>query len=300
MNHMITKNKRSLKRVYRVKSRGRSHVKTRSRGRSRVHVSKRLMRGGLGPHDGVNIDITDRFSFVNQNHIDELALFTFGTPLQRAAWTRLLETCLRKNVPVYILTAGNRVGIIRTLQLLNMDHYFTEVLGTLATTGSQNELRVLSNPQNRTNQHNFQGMSRYNVISQIISELSQSDSSAKTTGCFLDDDTRNEHESSLAPSVEFLHTKSEPNTRPDDYNEATLRSNPFYQFRMRYVCKRDTINFTPISLIEDVTTKVDNGTYNLVFVDFDETFQISDSAFPLQNRQRLEMFRNANLEIRVA
>ena len=41
---MITKKKRSLKRLYRVKSRGRSHVKSRGRrGGGRKHT----MRGGL-------------------------------------------------------------------------------------------------------------------------------------------------------------------------------------------------------------------------------------------------------------
>lgn len=291
---MITKKKRSLKRLYRVKSRGRGRVKSRGRGRGRFR--KHTMRGGLGPHDGVNINITDRFSFVNPTHVDDLALFTFGTPSQRAAWSRLLEKCLEKNVPVYILTAGNRVGIIRTLQLLNMDHYFTEVLGTLFPLIS-NTNSVLSNPQNRTNQHNFQGRSKYEVITEIIRELSPSNPSAKT-GCLLDDDLTNQTNSDRAPSVEFLHTKSKPATRPSDYNEATLKSNPFYQLRIK-IRNSDTINFTPISLIEEVTTKVDNGTYNIVFVDFDETFQVSDCALPLQNLQRLNMFREFNLEIQV-
>jgi hypothetical protein len=54
MNRMITKKKRSLKRLYRVKSRGRSHVKSRGRGRGRGRgrFRKRTMRGGLGPMMG--------------------------------------------------------------------------------------------------------------------------------------------------------------------------------------------------------------------------------------------------------
>jgi len=52
MNRMITKKKRSLKRVYRVKSRGRSHVKSRGRGRGRGRFRKHTMRGGLGRRDG--------------------------------------------------------------------------------------------------------------------------------------------------------------------------------------------------------------------------------------------------------
>ena len=290
---MITKKKRSLKRVYRVKSRGRSHVKSRGRGRGRFR--KHTMRGGLGPHDGANIKITDRYSFANPQHIEELALFTFGTPLQRAAWTRLLDTCLVKNVSVYILTAGNRVGIIRTLQLLNMDHYFEEVLGTLLPS---NPMTRLSNPDNTTGEHNFQGMSKYYVINEIIRELSLSDPSVKT-GCLLDDDRSNQANSSMAPTIEFLHTDS-PSTRPSDYNEARLMSNVFYNLRITMRGKpNDVINFTPISMIEGVTTNVDNGTYNIVFIDFDETFHLYDAAFPLQNPQRLIMFSNIGYAITV-
>lgn len=287
---MITKKKRSLKRLYRVKSSGRGRVKSRGRGRGRFR--KHTMRGGLGPHDGVNIKITDRFSFANPQHIDELALFTFGTPSQRAAWTRLLEKCLEKTVPVYILTAGNRVGIIRTLQLLNMDHYFTEVLGTFLP---ENRMTELMNP--RTKSRDFQGMSKYYVIYEIIRELSISDPSVKT-GCLLDDDLSNQANSGMAPKVEFLHTKSSEN--PSDYDEARLRSNVFYNLRITMRGKPNKVfNFTPISLIDQVTTNVDNGTYNIVFIDFDETFQLYDAALPLQNPQRLANFSSVDRTITV-
>ena len=284
---MITKKKRSLKRLYRVKSRGRGRVKSRGRGRGRFR--KHTMRGGLGPHDGANIKITDRFSFANPQHIDELALFTFGTPSQRAAWTRLLEKCLENNVPVYILTAGNRVGIIRTLQLLNMDHYFTEVLGTFLP---ENRMTELMNP--RTKSRDFQGMSKYYVINEIIRELSLSD----PRGCLLDDDLSNQANSSMAPKVEFLHTKSSEN--PSDYNEVSLMSNVFYKLRIDMRGKPNKVfNFTPISLIDRVTTNVDNETYNIVFIDFDETFQLYDAALPLHNRDRLANFSSVDRTITV-
>jgi hypothetical protein len=217
-----------------------------------------------------------------------LALFTFGTPLQRAAWTRLLDKCLEKNVPVYILTAGNRVGIIRTLQLLNMDHYFKEVLGTLLP---DKQVTYLMNPP--TKSHNFQGMSKYYVINKIISELSLSD----PRGCLLDDDLSNQVNSSMAPKIEFLHTDS-PSTRPSDYNEARLMSNVFYNLRitMRRILN-NVINFTPISLIDRVTTNVDDRTYNIVFIDFDKTFQLYDAALPLQNPQRLANFSSVDRTI---
>lgn len=306
MNRMITKKKRSLKRVYRVKSRGRSHVKSRGRGRGRGRFRKHTMRGGLGRRDGANIKITDRFSFANARHIDELALFTFGTPSQRDAWTRLLDKCLEKNVPVYILTAGNRVGIIRTLQLLNMDHYFREVLGTYkpeklesnATPAEikDNELTQLINPKSTVpGDHDFHGMSKYEVISTIIEELSPGNPSAKI-GCLLDDDESNQSNSIMAPTVKFLHTK--PREIPKDYKYKEVKSNVFYKLRRTMRGKENTIvNITPIRLIDEVTNNVDTGTYNIVFIDFDETFYLYDSAFPLHNVKRLDDFSSVDRTI---
>ena len=60
------------------------------------------------------------------------------------------------------------------------------------------------------------------------------------------------------------------------------------------------MNFTPIDLINSVYSKVDNDTYNVVFIDFDETFELWDSAMPLQNIQRLGQFRDIQREITVA
>jgi len=293
MNRRITKKKRIL----RVKTRG--CVRSRGRGRGRGRAGNYTMRGGLGPHDGVNISITNRFSFTDPAHVIEFGMFVFGTPSQRQAWTILLDKCLEKKVPVYILTAGNKVGIIRTLQLLNMDVYFREVLCTNLPNIS-NRMAVLSNPQNATGEHNFHGRSKYDVIYEIINELLRSDplpSSKQRNGCLLDDDESNRANSHLAPNVEFLHTKT--STRPSDFNEAELKANEFYRLRMDKMRNNPNMNFTPIDLINRVYSNVDNDTYNVVFIDFDETFELYDAAMPLQNIQRLDQFRDIQRNITV-
>jgi hypothetical protein len=273
MTRRITKKKR----ISRVKTRGR--VKSRGRGRGRGRAGNYTMRGGLGDNDGAHINNNVTYRFSEQDHVDEFSMFVFGTPLQKAAWTTLLETCLAKQVPVYILTSGNRVAIIRTLQLLMMDHYFKEVLCI--------NRNLTINPSNKRGQHNFGGYSKYAVIREIHLEL-LSKNRRITTGCLFDDDIRNSIAKSEFPEindVEFLHTKSD--ARPSDYNEATLRANKFYQLYSKY---NDTIiNFTPIEQIKYATDKVSSEEYNTVFIDFDETFEITQGPFELQDNSRTNM-----------
>ena len=312
---MITKKKRSLKRVYRVKSRGRSHVKTRSRGR--VRVSKRSMRGGLGVHDGANIGITNRFRFEDPRNIDEFATFIFGCESQKTAWINLLEECLKCEVPVYILTSGNKVGIIRTLQLLNMDHYFKEVLCTntgeptewsLASVESPIEVEklrmsaALVNPENILGYHNFRGLRKYDVIHQILTELEISPNGT-INGCFLDDDINNRDVERKVLTVEFIHTgpyrtlksNNTPNEKPEDFSPESFINNKFYRLYKQTICqiiRHSQYNFTPSYMIDEVKTKVQKGEYKIVFLDFDKTFQTFNGAFPFQNSTWQKWFSN--------
>ena len=252
MKSKITKKKRLLKRVYRSKGHSGVRGRTQVRGRvrvGRVRVSKRSMRGGLGDHDGANIGITNRFRFEDPRNIDEFATFIFGCESQKTAWINLLKECLTREVPVYILTSGNKVGIIRTLQLLNMDHYFKEVLCTntskpselslaLASEKSQTEVgelrrkAALFNPENTSGNHNFQGLRKYDVIHQILTELEIS-LSGPINGCFLDDDGSNSDVERKALTVKFINTgpyrslkgDNTPNEKPTDFSPKSFKEN---------------------------------------------------------------------------
>ena len=131
----------------------------------RKRKSRRIsMKGGSGLNATcAQIGISPVARFVNPDNVTLLRLFTFGTKLQMKAWLDLLELCRTKNVPVYILTSGNKIGIIRTLQLMNLQWYFEDVLCV------HPELSV--NPKNLTNPpHDFHGKTKYEVIRQIIDE----------------------------------------------------------------------------------------------------------------------------------
>jgi hypothetical protein len=261
-------------------------TKRRTHHRRKSHRRGRAMQGGLGPNDGINIKLAGRFAFHDQNHVTEFRMFVFGTNLQQQAWTALLQTCMTKNVLVYILTAGNKVGIIRTLQLMNMDHFFREVLCTLPRTSPNN---MVANPHN-TVHHNFGEKPKYQVIREIMIEHGLS-CDLPVQGCLFDDSMPNRDVTNMCPSIEFLHTKT--SARPADYNEATFVNNAFYKLS---VTMRggppSSINFTPIALIEDQIRKVDLGSCKIVFIDFDETFEPYYSGLPLHNPARWPLFED--------
>jgi hypothetical protein len=60
--------------------------------------------------------------------IDEFKMYVFGSAEQRESWETLLRACKEMKVVVYILSAGDKIGIIRMLQLMNLDDMFEEVL----------------------------------------------------------------------------------------------------------------------------------------------------------------------------
>jgi hypothetical protein len=278
---MAQKNKKKhgrTKRRSHCRNHRRNHRRTRGLSRGRA------MQGGLGPNDGINIKLEGRFVFRDPTHVAEFGMFVFGTDRQRLAWTALLQTCMDKNVPVYILTAGCKVGIIRTLQLLNMDHFFREVLCTLLPSNANN---MRANPPNEVH-HNFGGRRKYEVIREIIGEHGIS-CALPVKGCLFDDSMSNRDVANTCPSIEFLHTKTP--ARPADYDESTFVNNAFYKLRVMMVgAPPNNINFTPIALIEDQIGKVVSGNCEIVFIDFDETFEPYPAALPLHNPLRLPEF----------
>lgn len=139
--------------------------KRQKRQKRRSHKGgrgRKMMRGGLGPNDSANIGLQGTYSFADPANQQHLKMFTFGSQSQHDLWLQLLTVCHQMNVPVYILTSGNKVGIIRTLQLMGWADAFVEVLCT--------HYDPSVNPDNLSGQHNFRGQTKYYVIQQILAE----------------------------------------------------------------------------------------------------------------------------------
>jgi hypothetical protein len=214
--------------------------------------------------------------------IENLRLFTFGTTLQKDAWLSLLRLCNTKNIPVYILTSGNKIGIIVTLQLAGLQQYFEDVLCV------RDDLNV--NPLNPSNpdHHAFHGKTKYEVIAQIMTENRLS-CHGERIGYFLDDDAVNSVNSDLCRSIEFRNVNN-PSGKPSDFNLAQIHDNPFYKLsvedlKLKPISEQEgDYNFTPIQIIEEMTGEVNAGRARILFLDFDKTFQKWPGAIPFHIR----------------
>jgi len=254
------------------------------------------MKGGLGPNDSVNIRLQGTYAFANPAVQQEFKMFTFGTQMQSDAWHALLLACHGRGVPVYILTSGNKVGIIRTLQLLGLDAAFVEVLCT--------NPKQSVNPLNSSGRHNFQSQHKYQVIQQIMAER-EFNCQGPPIGYLMDDGAHNSDLApALCPSIQFMNILSHQQT-PPDYNQAAMLANPFYQLNVTKMGlpaingDNAQFNFTPIANIAGVTGQVNAGQIQILFVDFDQTFQIWEGAVPFEHPAIVGMFQGAGATINV-
>jgi len=294
---MHKKSRRINKRQKRQK---RQKCRTRKHGRLRMR-----MKGGLGPHDGENIGLAGKYSFADPaTHVPQFRIFTFGSYMQYNAWANLLIACRRRDVPVYILTSGNKVGIIRTLQLLELDEYFQEVLCTNTKVIKKREIPI--NPVNATGRH-FGGMHKYHVIYKIVKENGLDCDDDQVIGCLLDDGLHNDEPDSankICPAIKFEHVLNK--IPPPDFNMETLKANLFYKLNVSELglpaigTPKSKYNFTPIGKIEEITRSVESGNIKIVFIDFDQTFQLFEGATQFEYTDLLEMFEHEGARIIVS
>jgi hypothetical protein len=239
------------------------------------------MKGGLGPYDSTNIGMEGTYSFqfpAYQDMLKRFKLYVFGSDEQRVAWETLLTECKDNEVPVYILSAGDKIGIIRMLQLMKLDDKFEEVLCT-------NE-SPFANPETIDGSHNFQGQTKYDVISTILRERE-----IAPFGCLMDDNPENAIDKDKAITIEFVNVNTVVDKKP------TAQPNPFY----RFIAANKSLQLQPliasrgladVGVIIYVTELVKNGTYKIVFIDFDQTFQQWSGAIPFWRDNVRRAFRD--------
>jgi len=185
----------------------RNTTHNKRKGLKRTHKYKTL-KGGLGDNDKDNINITDRIIFqseckqiggggdhsTRQEKITDFKKYLFGSAEHAELWETILQLCFDKSIPFYILTSGSKIGIIRTLQLLELDDFVAEVLC--------NNPSVDTNPINirERDREYFKKMNKYQIIESIINNR-------LSKGIFVDNDERNRENSELCPNIEFKHAK---------------------------------------------------------------------------------------------
>jgi hypothetical protein len=201
------------KRTRRLIKKKRHHTKKRAYVK-KTHKYK-FLRGGLGDNDYQNINITDRFIFqtdctqpggggdreTKANKITEFKKYVFGTEEHAEIWEQILILCSEKRIPFYILTSGGKVGIIRMLQLLELDHYVTEVLCNNSDTRANPE-NISQNESIRSMREKFRTMVKYDVIGDILSNVLYN---PRAEGVFIDNDETNRAMHELYPTIKFIY-----------------------------------------------------------------------------------------------
>lgn len=267
--------------------------KRRLRRGAKTKRTKR-MKGGLGPYDSIEIHMPERYSFRKPTMIDEFKLHVFGSDERRVAWETLLTECNNRGVPVYILSAGDKIGIIRMLQLMNLDHAFEEVLCTNPNEHTNPDEQP--NPESDNGLHNFQGQTKYDVISTILREREIAPFGCLPFGCLpfgclMDDNPVNAIDRAKAITIEFVNVNTVVDKTP------TPQLNPFY----RFIADNKSLQLQPliasrgfadVGVINDVTELVKNGTYKIVFIDFDQTFQQWPGAIPFWRSNVIAAFHD--------
>ena len=255
-------------------------VNKRQRRRSRKGGRRMKMKGGLNilnlrQIDCPEINLRQRYSFEDPMLIPQFKQYVFGSEAQRVAWESLLTECKANNVPVFILSAGNKIGIIRMLQLMGLDDFFEEVL---CTNGNPSV-----NPPTPDGTHNFQGQTKYNVIRTILSERFPSSGSDPLVGlpfgCLMDDDVSNDDPTVPNKSIPFINVNSEE-------HPPTQTGNVFYNFVANYPAIIPSISscaFADVNVINQVASLVDQGHIKILAIDFDKTFQQYAGALPFHD-----------------
>ena len=287
---------------YKTKRSHRNYGKNIGR-RSRIN---RSMYGGLGPNDSVNINLHGRYVFTDPEHKNHLAMFTFGTDANYRAWLALLTACKRNIVPFYILSKGDKIGIIRTLQLLDMDDMVIEVL----CTNPVQRGRKIFNPRNLVRpERNYSGVEKYRVIEQIMREYPEIDCAATSKrGYLIDDSDDNRFYFESCPSIEFEHVLTDKQLPSDidfDTLHTNLQANPIYNLNVTRLdlpaieTRQSRYNFIPIDILTRITEEVNSGVVSILFVDFDQTLQIWEGAIPFGHPSVIGYFNNAGINIEV-
>ena len=263
--------------------------------KKRINVTRKykFLRGGLGENDYQRIGIHDKFSFIGpENMIQEFETYVFGSVEHATKWKEILQLCRHREIPFYILTSGNRLGVIRTLQLLELDDYVTEVLC--------NNDDMLSNPphvkhvdedEDAQRHESFRRMNKYQIIQQILGDTYKP---GEYRGIFIDNDERNRVGSDSCANVEFIHATGK-NIQKDKHYQPTIFMDYVKNIRehhpLYYVVTRRLIdhmysmrytNLVDTSLLDDIIEKLKSGEINIIFADFDGTMSPWGGALPFQ------------------
>lgn len=291
------------------KKNGRRHQSSKKKH----SYSHRLQKGGLrqDTNHGEALGITNTWSFNNEATLKSFQEYIFGSNSYAHLWTTLLEACKSKGIPVYIISNGNLIGIIRTIQLLGLSDDIKEVISTRADDPSKDPKNqetdsssIPINPVINPERH-FAEKTKAEVIKRIMGEEGIPCDSESLVGAFFDD--YDENFKGVCESIAHVPTETKKRIMPKDSIFKTLRANAIYNklraFRHSSFLNRleDNYNFTPLQFllnaIRGITGQVEEGTtltdndrmqielfknIRILFLDWDRTVSVWPGAISFQ------------------
>ena len=100
------------------------------------------------------------------------------------------------------------------------------------------------------------------------------------------------------------HKQLPPDINLSELN-VNLQVNPIYNLNVTDLKlvpienPKSRYNFTPIDIITRITDEVNSGAIKILFVDFDQTFQIWNGAIPFGHPGTIRIFRQNGINIEV-
>jgi hypothetical protein len=264
----------------------------RTNKKIKCRVRTRKMRGGFTEDANRRANIVSKISFALDTNIALFRDYHFGTPIRTAKWIDLFDACVTNNVPIFVLTSGDKPGIIYSLQLMMLDSYITEVLCNRKS-------------QVKTDFERYDEMTKYEIIENQITRggfVPKPDGITTSDGFigYLVDDGEHNYDPAkeLSTRIKFIDSKSETfkvkqaglvrnEEGTGDHDEA-VESNAFMTIMRniyRTIFKDDNLgayNLIPMNILDMLIREAPN--MSVLYLDYDMTLQRHDGSVTFTNR----------------
>lgn len=189
---------------------------------------------------------------------------------------KLLETARNHHIPIFIITSGSAVDIVRSLELCNIDQYFTGVY--LANQYGREKTKRSQEISGIMVEHSYSYLSKYEIIKKIMEKFNYSCHDSDIKGYFVDDTKEWGEEQTLCPNIQFINVKNPPHQK--------LQTQPGTLAHTIEYSMGDSKSFTTrgisLEIFNYLEQQIKTGNCQILFFDWDECFQTLNGPYPFE------------------
>lgn len=201
---------------------------------------------------------------------------------------KLLETAKRHHIPIFIVTSGSAVDVVRSLELCNIDQYFTGVY--LANQYGREKTKRSKEISGIMVEHSYSHLSKYEIIQKIMEKFNYSCHDSVIKGYFVDDTKGWGRDQTLCPNIQFINVINEPH-QPVQTQPGTLAHTLEYAMG-------ESKSFTTRGISQEIFNyleqQIKTGNCQILFFDWDECFQTLDGPYPFESMNPLTKQRTVS------